>query len=317
MILESLSRSIFHRIRESEKGGAERFKPDYPLVLFILFSRISVGFGYSASFLYVSKSHLSFYLTVCAFIAMVTAMILSLTHLAIPFRFYRVLRNPFSNLTREIYLSSVYLAILFILILNGVADSSEFYNTSAVLVAISASLFLLGTTYAYRYTSHPLWNTMRLFPYYLLNGVAFASFILGLTSLIYGGRTSGVYVICGGLFILLQSLSASYYIIFLKEKSTKALVYIRKNKSSLAYSWLILNFLFPISISCVFLIMGSSGFVSVFGMLILLVSMVFGVYMERFLFFFLEKPVFFFNPELQGRVEEDNHLKQEDKSPRF
>jgi len=315
--LESLSRSIFHRIRESEQGRTERFKPDYPLVLFILFSRISVGFGYSASFLYVSKSHLSFYLTVCAFIAMVTAMILSLTHLAIPFRFYRVLRNPFSNLTLEIYLSSVYLGVLFILILNEVTNSSEFYNTSAVLIAISASLFLLGTTYAYRYTSHPLWNTMRLFPYYLLNGVAFASFILGLTSLIYGGRTSSAYMICGALFILLQSFSASYYIIFLKEKSTSALVYIKKNKSSLAYSWLISNFLFPISISCVFLIMGSSGFLSIFGMLILLVSMVFGVYMERFLFFFLEKPVFFFNPELQGRVEEANYLKQEDESPHF
>ena len=304
--MERLPRSVFHRIRESEKGRSERFKPDYPLVLFILFSRISVGFGYSASFLYVSKSHLSFDLTVCAFIAMGIGMILSLTHLATPFRFYRVLRNPFSHVTLEIYLSSVYLGVLLILILNEVARIGEFYNVSAALIAISASLFLLGTTHAYRYASHPLWNTFRLFPYYLLNGFAFASFVLGFVSLLYGGGVNSAYTISGVLFILLQSFSAAYYIIFLKEKSSGAWVYVTRNKPSLAYSWLTLNFLLPVSISCVILMMGSSEIVGIFGMLILLVSMVFGVYTERFLFFSLEKPVFFSNPELQ-----DSHQQQE------
>jgi DMSO reductase anchor subunit len=297
--LDSTSRSVFHRIRASDRGRAERFEPDYPLVFFILFSRISIGFGFAGAFLYFLKTSLSFYPVLCAFLLMVLATILSLTHLATPFRFYRVLRNPLSHLTLEIYLSSLYLGVLFLVLSNEVVHVGRFYNISAVLIASSAFAFLLGTAFAYRFVSHPLWNTMRLFPCYLSNGVAFAFFILSLASLIYSRGDSTIYLLSGALSVTAQLISAYYYISFVRETSAGAWVYLARDRSGLSYWWLILNFVLPLAFSCLIPIAAPSRVFVICGVSVILLSMALGVFVERLLFFFVEKPVFFFNTELR------------------
>jgi hypothetical protein len=300
--LDSISRSIFHRIRESDRGRAERFEPDYPLVFFILFSRISIGFGFAGAFFSFFKTSFSSYLVVCAFLLMIFATKRSQTHLATPFRFYRVLRNPLSHLTREIYLSSLYLGVLFLVIFNEVIHIGQFYNISAVLIALSAFAFLLGTAFAYRFTSHPLWNTMRLFPYYLSNGIAFAFFICSLTSLVSSREGSNIYFFCGALCVVAQLISGYYYVSFVKETSAGAWVYLKRDKLRLSRWWMILNFVLPIAFSCLIPIVASSRVFWIFGVFIILLSMAFGVFLERLLFFLIEKPVLFFNTELRKSV---------------
>lgn len=294
--MESLSRSVFYRIRESAEGKNKRFEPDTPLVLFILFSRIATGFAFASALLFLTDNPLSFYLVVSAFVSMILATVTSLTHLATPFRFYRVLKNPSSHLTLEIAFSSIFLIVLVLIIGSELANIRGFGKISGLFLFLTALLLLFGTTYAYRYTSHPLWNSMVFFPYYLANGFAFASFFLNFTLSVNGIQTGLVYILCGFVLILTQLLCVFLYILFLKKSSPEAMSYMREKRANVLYIWCGLNFIIPIFLSLIIMIKGVSE--SYFTLMII-ISMIFGVYGERMLFFLLEKPVFFFNTELK------------------
>ena len=295
--METLSRSLFHRIRESKEAENKRFEPDTPLVLFILFSRIATGFAFASALLYLEDNHFGFYLVLGAFVSMLLATVTSLTHLSTPFRFYRVLKNPSSRLTLEIAVSSIFLVALVLVIAKELGSIRGYEKVSSLLLSATSILLLLGTTYAYRYTSHPLWNTGRFFPYYVANGCAFACFFLYFSCLIQGGESNSLYLFCGIALILGEALFAYLYVLFLIKSSPQATRYMKEKRGGVLFLWLTANYALPVFLSLVIMI---NGRFAIYLTLILLLSMTAGIYVERILFFLVEKPVFFFNKELQA-----------------
>jgi hypothetical protein len=302
--METLSRSVFHRIRESREAENRRFEPDTPLVLFILFSRIATGFAFASALLYLEGNPLGLYMVISAFVSMCLATVTSLTHLSTPFRFYRVLKNPSSRLTLEIGFSGIFLCVLVLVMAVEMAHIRNLGKLSSLFLSLTAILLLFGTTYAYRYTSHPLWNTARFFPYYVANGFVFASFFMDFIDLIQGKETGLVYVIRGIALVLVQAIGCYSYILFLLRSSPEAVHYIRRKKAGVLLFWVTANFLVPMLLCLVMVIMGSSN---IYLTPILLVSIILGVYGERILFFLLEKPVFFFNRELEKPMRPIGH----------
>ena len=83
------------------------YPPDYPLVLFISFSRIGAGLSLVSIFM-----PLSFIWSAIAFSCMILAIASSIAHLNVPLRFLTMIRNNRSSLVWEVRLAGALTGVL-------------------------------------------------------------------------------------------------------------------------------------------------------------------------------------------------------------
>jgi DMSO reductase anchor subunit len=142
------------------------YDPDFPLVLFISFSRVAAGFSLVSLFFPGSILW-----TGISFACMMLATFASIAHLSVPHRFMTMIINSQSYLVWEIRLAGALTAFLGVQLLSGLG---WFYPYRFYFPWINfglSILFLISTGWAYRFETHPAWRTSLLPLYYLTSAL--------------------------------------------------------------------------------------------------------------------------------------------------
>jgi DMSO reductase anchor subunit len=254
------------------------YSVDFPLLLFIFFSRIAAGLSILSVF---SPPSLLWMIT--AFACMVLATAASITHLTIPSRFLAMIINHRSPIVWEIRLAGALTASLGAQLLSrlGILPGFEtLFLWSSFCLSI---LFLIATGWAYRFHTHPAWKTDILPGYYL----ASASVIgFALYSIIYPKPFWGIILLA---LLCVEGLLILLYLNHLRKASRISLKRIVSGKDRMV------SFAFLVS---VLLLPGLLAFAPLFTKnlelfaAILALSTGTGVVLERILFFRLEPPDF-------------------------
>lgn len=293
-------KSTYLRLLENRRRPIARYRPDYPLVFFILLSRFSFGVSIVSGLLQTS-AHLGKTVVVNTAVSLgclLLAIAISLTHLGAPRGFLRMIRNIRSPLAWEIGLSGT---LLFILALNlallplDMAGKGLAAAMGWVILAIALSA-LISSGLAYQFSSHPSWNTNLLPILYLFSGL-----ILGLSfTCVVAQLTEGTLLLNHtralpsilGLLIIAQ-LSVGYaYIRYLKGFLDQTVHNLLKGKpGKLFWAHMNLSFILPLVIILVALFRSGLELLPSLG---LTVALLLGAYLERILFFSIEKPIYFF-----------------------
>ncbi len=295
-----LPKSTYLRLLENRRRPIARYRPDYPLVFFIFLSRLSFGVSIVSGILQIS-AHLRETVvvnTVISLGSLLLAIAISLTHLGAPKGFVGMIRNIRSRLTWEIGLSGVFLLILF---LNLVFLSLDMWGkgvTAAMgwamlVIALSA---LISSGLVYQFSTHPSWNTNLLPILYLFSGLILGfSFTCVVGQVVEGTssfqHTRTIPFIFGTL--ILAQLSVGYeYIRYLKGFLHRTVHDLLRGKASrLFWTYMSLSFILPLLIILRALFRGG---LELLPSISLTVALLVGAYLERILFFSIEKPIYFF-----------------------
>jgi DMSO reductase anchor subunit len=255
------------------------YSVDFPLLFFILFSRIAAGLSMLSVFFPPSILW-----TGIAFFCMVLATAASITHLTIPARFLAMIINHRSPIVWEIRLAGALMGSLGAQLLSRTGILPGFETLLLWTSFFLSILFLIATGWAYRFHTHPAWKTDILPGYYL-----FSASIIGfaLYSIIYPNPFFGLLtftLLCAEGFLILLYLN---HLRKTSQISLKRIVLGKDRVVSLAFL-----------VSVLFL-PGLLSFVSLFTKnlesyaAVLALSSGVGVVFERILFFRLEQPIFF------------------------
>jgi DMSO reductase anchor subunit len=271
------------------------------LVFFIFLSRFSFGVSIISGILQIS-GHLRETLvvnTVASLGSLLLAIAISLNHLGAPKGLMGMLRNIRSRLTWEIGLSGILLLILvvdLVLLSQDMSWETGLIGAMGWIMIVIALSALISSALAYRFSTHPSWNTNLLPVIYLFSGLIVglsftyvAAQVVEGASSFQGPRTIPFIL---GLFILAQ-LSVGYgYIRYLKGFLHRTVHDLLRGKSStLFWTYMSLYFILPLLIILRALFRGGLEF---FPSITLTVLLLFGAYLERILFFSVEKPIYFF-----------------------
>ena len=273
---------------QRQRMSSPAYGADVRLLFFISFSRIAAGLSivsvfFPSSFLWVGT----------AFGCMVMATAASITHLTVPARFLTMIINHRSPLVWEIRLAGVLTASLGAQLLFHMGILSGF-GTLFLWASFTLSiLFLISTGWAYRFDTHPAWNTHILFGYYLASAFMIGFTLHSITDPNSIFRLVTVSLFCTQGFLILLYLN---HLCKTSAISLKRIDSGRDRRISLAF------------LVSVLFIPGLMTFAPLFTRnlgsfaAVLALSSSAGVVFERILFFRLEQPVFFLsrmqNPEL-------------------
>jgi DMSO reductase anchor subunit len=288
-----LPRSAYFRLLEYQKTAKPNsYDPDLPLVLFISFSRVAAGLSLVSIFFPGSILW-----TGVSLGCMVLATMASIAHLSVPQRFMTMIINNRSYLVWEIRLAGALTSFLGIEFLTSLGWFQPFHIFFPWISACLSVLFLISTGWAYRFESHPAWRSHILEFYYLTSALTIG---LGLRyiQVPFDGAPflfAALLLIKGFLLILYRN-----HLRVTSPTSLKKVVVDRERRVFLAFLWtdLLLPALFTLS----FFIKGDF---TVFDCLFA-TSCFIGILLERVLFFWVERPIFFLsfmgNPELGKEV---------------
>lgn len=299
--MTSLPRSTYLRLLENRRRPIARYRPDYPLVFFIFLSRFSFGIAVVSGILQISEysAGTAVVNTVSSLACLLLAITISMIHLDAPKGFMGMLRNIRSRLTWEIGLSG---ALLLALILNLIFLSLDMQGnglivaTGWIMIPIATSA-LLASALVYQFVAHPSWNTNLLPLISLLSGLALGlSFTSAAAQVVEGGEsfppsTRAIPLILG--LLIFAQLSLSYwYIRYLKGFLHRTVHDLLWGKSSILFwTYMSVSFALPLLIILRALLRGGLEFLP---SVALAIALLLGVYLERILFFSIEKPIYFF-----------------------
>ena len=275
-----LTQSAYFRLLEYQKKmRLPSYQPDYPLIFFIFFSRIASGLSILSLFF-----PSSIFWAAITFGAIVLATLASILHLSVPWRFLTMVRNNKSYLVWEIRLAGALTAFLGIQFLSSFG---WFPGLRAFLPGINfvlAILFLISTGWAYRFETHPAWKTPLLPAYYVVSALMAG---LVLRSIEY--ESPMIPPFYAVLLVTEGFLIALYWnhLKMVSPTSLKKIVMDRERWVSLAFFWTTL--LLPALITLALLLEGNIKTLQV----VLIASCLTGIFLERILFFWVEKPIYF------------------------
>jgi hypothetical protein len=287
-----LPRSAYFRLMEHQgRIKPSSYEPDYPLIFFISFSRIAAGISLISVFF-----RSSFLWTTMGLGFMILATISAIAHLNVPARFLTMVRNNRSHLVWEIRLAgalTAFLTLQFLSFLGWFKTYQAFFPWINFFLAL---LFLLSTGWAYRFETHPAWRSWTLPIYYL----ASASMVgIALCSI---GSSSHLLPLVYVVLLLVQVSLLGLYRNHLKLTSPMSLKKILMDKEK----WVFLSFLWatlflPALLTLALLIEGEGIMLN----LVMAISYSAGVFLERVLSFWVEKPIFSLsfieNPEINSK----------------
>jgi DMSO reductase anchor subunit len=286
-----LPKSAYFRLLEYQgKSKLNSYQPDLPLVFFIAFSRVAAGISLASVFFPQSVLWSGVSLG-----SMILATLASIAHLSAPHRFLTMIINNRSPLVWEIRLAgalTTFLGLQF-LSLGWFPGYASYFPWIHFTLSI---FFLLSTGWAYRFETHPAWKSSILPVYYLASALVVG---LGLRSIQYP------FTWVPPLFtvlLLAKGLLLALFRNHLKATSPTSLKKMGADPERgvlLAFLWtaLLLPALFTFSMFV------KGDFVILH--CLLTTSALVGIFLERVLFFWVERPVFFLsfieNPELNAK----------------
>ena len=287
-----IPKSAYLRLVEHQRNIKLRaYHPDLPLVLFITFSRIAAGLSLVSIFFPPSVVR-----TGVAFVFMMLATLASIAHLKVPLRFLTMVRNNKSFLVWEIRLAGALAACLGLYFLSFHGYFERFHALFPWVIFILASLFLISTGWAYRFETHPAWKTSILPVYYIVSACMMG---LVLRAMYHP------FVALPLIYALLLATEAFLLLLYRNHLQTtsstalEGLVRGEERRTLLAFLW---STLFLPALLTVFLLF--HGYLEVINIL-MAISCSIGIFLERVLFFQVERPVFFLsfiaNPNREGR----------------
>jgi DMSO reductase anchor subunit len=223
---------------------------------------------------------------------MVLATMASIAHLSVPHRFITMIINSRSFLVWEIRLAGALTSFLAIEFLTSLGWFQPLRPVLPWINALLSILFLISTAWAYRFESHPAWRSHILGFYYVASALTIG---LGLRYIQFSFKAApflfaALLLVKGVLLILYRN-----HLRLTSPTSLTKIVVERERWVFLAFLWtdLLLPALFTLS----FFVKGD--FV-IFDCLFA-TSCFIGILLERVLFFWMERPVFFLsfmgNPE--------------------
>jgi DMSO reductase anchor subunit len=287
-----LPKSAYFRLLEHQKmTKLDSYPPDLPLVLFISFSRVAAGISLVSVFFPRSIVWSGVSLG-----SMILATLASIAHLSAPQRFLTMVINNRSHLVWEIRLAgalTTFQGLQFLSSLGWLQHYDPYFPWINFALSI---LFLLSTGWAYRFETHPAWRSSILPLYYLASALVVG---LGLRSIQYPFASVpfffAVLLLAKGGFLALYR----NHLKMTSPTSLKKMVADPERGVFLAFFWtdLLLPALFTFS-------MFVKGDFVILHCLLTTSSLV-GIFLERVLFFWVERPVFFLsfieNPELNAK----------------
>jgi DMSO reductase anchor subunit len=267
------------------------YQPDIPLILFISFSRVAAGLSILSVFFAESLLWTS-----VALGCMMAATLASISHLSAPLRFLTMIRNNRSYVVWEIRLAGALTTFLGLQCLSG---WGWFQGLSPLFTWINFSLalcFLISTGWAYRFETHPAWRTAILPFYYSVSALTIG---LALRSVESPSHPLPVFYT---LLLAAQGVCLVLYRKHLALTSPTSLQKVVTEKEKwlfLAFLWAAL--LLPALVTFTLFLKGHWNGLS----LVLAGSCLAGIFLERVLFFLVEKPVYFLsfieNPQTNGK----------------
>ncbi len=290
--INPLARSAYFRLLEyQKKTKVESYHPDLPLIFFISFSRVAAGL----SLIYVFFPESMLWLGV-SFGCVMLATLASIAHLSAPQRFLTMIINNRSYLVWEIRLAGALTTFLGLQFASWFGWFHLYYSYFPWVNFGLSILFLISTGWAYRFETHPAWKTSILPLYYLASALAVG---LGLRSIQYPFAMAPFFF--AALLIIKGFLLALYrnHLKITSPTSLKKIIVDNERWVFLAFLWtdLILPVLLTFSLFV-------DGEMVIFHCLFTTSCLV-GLFLERILFFWVERPVFFLsfmeNPELNAK----------------
>jgi DMSO reductase anchor subunit len=285
-------RSAYFRLMEHQrKIKVPSYEPDIPLILFISFSRVSAGLSMLSVFFADSLLWTSIALGF-----MVVATLASISHLSAPLLFFTMVRNSRSFVVWEIRLAGALTTFLGLQCLSG---WGWFQGLRPLFPWINFSLsllFLISTGWAYRFETHPAWRTTILPVYYLLSAWMIGLALRSTGSPIHPASPVYALLLAGqGVCLVLYRKHLS----LTSPTSLKKVVTEKEKWLFLAFLWTAL--LLPALVTfALFFEDHWNGY-----HFVLAGSCLAGIFLERTLFFLVERPVYFLsfieNPQANGK----------------
>jgi len=297
--MSPFSKSAYFRILENTQRSTVHFRPDYPLVVFMLLSRLSFGLGILSGVLQGFSVHfrdLATTTTLISGIILLIAVAASVMHLETPAGFMRMIRNPRSKLTWEIILSGLFFVVLLLnlALLTSGMPAGWMMTVMGWIMAIVASAAVVSTGFAFAFSTHPVWNSKLLPLIYFLSsltmGLSFITFVAHLLKEPLPFYHPRVIPLAVGILILIQLEVSLEYLRYLRKFLDRALHELTMGISKkLVWAYAGFYFVFPLICASVGLFQEKTSF---FVPLMLVISLIIGALFERILFFTLERPTF-------------------------
>jgi len=288
----TLPRSAYFRLMEHQrKIKVPSYEPDIPLILFISFSRVAAGLSVLSVFFAESLLWTSIALG-----CMMVATLASISHLSVPLLFFKMIRNNRSYIVWEIRLAGALTTFLGLQCLSGLGWFQGLRFLFPWINFSLAILFLVSTGWAYRFETHPAWRTTILPFYYSVSALMIG---LALRSIESPSRLLPLFytflLVAQGVCLMLYRK----HLALTSPTSLKKVVTEKEKWLFLAFLWTTL--LLPALVTfTLFLEENWNGL-----NLVLAGSCLAGIFLERVLFFWVERPVYFLsfieNPQANGK----------------
>jgi DMSO reductase anchor subunit len=278
-----LPRSAYLRLLEYQREmKPHAYHPDFPLILFITFSRVASGIALTNPFSPPAKIGVGI-----ALACMLLATAASIVHLNVPMRFLTMIRNNRSHLVWEVRLAGALTGFLVLesASLFGLPFLQGYRPYFMWVNFFLALLFLISTGWAYRFASHPAWESHALTFYYVASAC-----LLGLSVRSALTPLSFFAPLPFFFFLIAEILLLLLYRKHLKTVSPFSLTkMVRGSDRRAFFAFLGFSLALPCLLSLLFVIAGKG---EIFSGLIAL-SCFLGVFLERILFFRVERPAYF------------------------
>jgi len=290
--MDPLPKSAYLRLlKHQQKTTVNTYPPDLPLVLFIFFSRVAAGLTLF-SFLSPDSTFWSGFSLGC----MILATLSSLVHLSVPQRFLTMIRNNRSYLAWEIRLAGALTASLGLQFLSELGGFHRYQPYFPWINWALSVLFLVSTGWAYRFETHPAWKTSVLPLYYLAS-----AFTVGLAIHSIEYSLPIIPSLFGG-FLLAKGFLLILYRNHLKITAPTSLKKIVADQERwFFFVFICTDLLLPCLLTLALLIGEESRLLHC----VFAISCLAGIFLERILFFWVERPVFFLsslnNPEFDAK----------------
>ena len=271
--------AYFRLLKYQNKMRLPSYQPDYPLVFFIFFSRIASGLSMVSLFFPSSISWAAI-----AFGGMVFATLASVLHLSVPWRFLTMVRNNKSYLVWEIRLAGALTAFLGMQFLSSFGWFLGLRPFLPGINCVLAILFLISTGWAYRFETHPAWKTSLLPAYYIVSGLMVG---LVLRSIEYKSPIIPLFYV---MFLVAKGLLIALYRNHLKTASPTSFKKVMMDREGwLSLAFFCTTLLLPALIAIAFLLQENVKTLQ----FVMVASCLTGIFIERILFFWVEKPIYF------------------------
>lgn len=253
--------------------------PDLPLVLFITLSRGASGLALTNPFFPSSVIWIGITLA-----GMISATIASIVHISVPSRFLTMVRNNRSYLVWEIRLAGTLTVVLGFQLISSLGFLQVFKTTLSWSNFILALFFLISTGWAYRFDSHPAWNTSIIPFYYTASAIMMGLVLRSLDT------PSKMLPLIYAILLVAEGLLLMLYQKHLKVTTSTTLKEMMMGDGK----WTFLTFLWstyilPGLLTAILLLRGENEILLVF----LNISCLTGILLERILFFRVERPSYF------------------------